>query len=75
MMPSEIQQALSEAFEMIVDTLDDTGLPPPLAAALLLKILVMVVQGHKPDKQFFLEQASAVWELEKFIKPHSSDIH
>jgi hypothetical protein len=72
--PDEIQ-ALAVAFDGIVSVLESNNLSPPLAEAILLKILVMVVQGHRPDKDIFLTQASAVWDLENFIKPHSADIH
>jgi hypothetical protein len=69
------QETMAFVFTSIIDLLIDSKLPPYLVTALILKISVMQVQGHLPDKDLFLEQAGEVWDMEKFMNPFSSDIH
>ena len=69
------QEKMAHVFTSIIDLLVESKLPPYLVTALILKISVMQVQGHFPDKALFLEQAGEVWDMERFMHPFSSDIH
>jgi hypothetical protein len=69
------QDKTKQLFDQVLHLLDDSGASRDEAAAVLLKLLVLISIANDEDKQTLMTKVNYVFDWETFNNPTPKEIH